>query len=163
MALKAQQSYHAPIVGGSQWPSRVVHTVGVTEFATTERVRSSGRTRSTSPLGKYLLGSQVANLKLQLLRKPMPTILAQIAFAFELRNSGRIRGVAVGVDHSRRGMVRSAQRFGEKALSRGCVLLGREKEIQGGTGGIHRSIQVTPLTFHPDVTTIVRSRSYVRT
>jgi len=48
-------------------------------------------------------------------------------------------------------MVRSAQRFGEKALSRGCVLLGREKEIEGGTGGIHRPIQVTPLAFHPDV------------
>src|SRR5258705_13815369 len=99
----------------------------------------------------------------QIWHRPMPTILGQITFAFELRNGGRIRGVAVGVDHTRRGMVRSAQRFGEKAVSRGCVLLGREKEIQGGTGGIHRSIQVTPLTFHPDVTTIVRSRSYVRT
>jgi hypothetical protein len=47
----------------------------------------------------------------------MPTILGQIAFAFELRNRGRIRGVAVGVDHPRRGMVRSAQRFGRKAGS----------------------------------------------
>jgi hypothetical protein len=65
----------------------------------------------------------------QIWHRPMPTILAQIAFAFELRNRGRIRGVAVGVDYPRRGMVRSAQRFGEKALSRGCVLLGREKEI----------------------------------
>src|SRR3981189_3738280 len=83
--------------------------------------------------------------------RPMPTILGQIAFAFELRNGGRIRGVAGGVDHPRRGMVRSAQRFGEKALSRGCVLLGREKEIEGGAGGIHRSIQVTPLAFEPDV------------
>ncbi len=81
----------------------------------------------------------------------MPTILGQIAFAFELRNGGRIGGVAVGVDHPRRGMVRSTQRFGEKALSRSCVLLGREKEIEGGTGGIHRPIQVTPLAFHPDV------------
>src|ERR1700736_5974263 len=70
----------------------------------------------------------------QIWHRPMPTILAQIAFAFELRNRGRIRGVAVGVDHPRRGMVRSAQHFGEKALSRGCVLLGREKEIEGGAG-----------------------------
>src|SRR5258705_10338334 len=85
----------------------------------------------------------------QIWHRPMPTILAQIAFAFELRNGGRIRGVAVGVDHPRSGMVRSAQSFGEKALSRGCVLLGREKEIEGGAGGIHRSIQVTPLAFHP--------------
>src|SRR5246127_2295054 len=59
--------------------------------------------------------------------------------------------VAVGVDHPRRGMVRSAQRFGEKAFSRGSVLLGREKEIEGGAAGIHRPIQVTPLAFHPDV------------
>jgi len=41
----------------------------------------------------------------------MPAILGQSAFAFELRNGGRIRGVAVGVDHPRHGMVRSAQRF----------------------------------------------------
>src|SRR6516164_1509033 len=41
--------------------------------------------------------------------------------------------------------------FALKALSRGCVLLGREKEIEGGAGGIHRPIQVTPLPFHPDV------------
>jgi len=81
----------------------------------------------------------------------MPTILGQITFAFELRNGGRIRGMAVGVDHPRCGMVRSAQRFGEKALSRGCVLLGREKEIEGGAAGIHRPIQVTPVAFHPDV------------
>ena len=49
--------------------------------------------------------------------------LGESAFGFELRDGGRIRGVAVGVDHPRRGMVRSAQRFGEKALSRGRVLL----------------------------------------
>ena len=55
---------------------------------------------------------------------PMPAILGQSAFSFELRDGGRIRGVAVGVDHPRRGMVRSAQRFGEKALSGGRVLLG---------------------------------------
>ena len=87
----------------------------------------------------------------QIWRRPMPTILGQITFAFELRNGGRIRGMAVGVDHPRCGMVRSAQRFGEKALSRGCVLLGREKEIEGSAGGIHRPIQVTPLAFHPDI------------
>ena len=36
---------------------------------------------------------------------PMPAILGQIAFGFELRDGGRIRGVAVGVDDPRRGMV----------------------------------------------------------
>jgi hypothetical protein len=43
------------------------------------------------------------------------------------------------------------KRFGEKALGRGRVLLGREKEVEGGAGGIHRPIKVTPLAFHPDV------------
>src|SRR5260221_3514353 len=90
----------------------------------------------------------------QIWHRPMPTILAQIAFAFELRNGGRIRGAAVGVDHSRRGMVRSAQRFGEKALSRGLVLLGRETEIEGVAGGIQRAIQVTSLAFQPDVSIV---------
>jgi hypothetical protein len=62
----------------------------------------------------------------------MPAILGQIAFGFELRDGGRIRGMAVGVDHPRRGMVRSAKRFGEKAPSRGPVLSGREKEVEAG-------------------------------
>src|SRR5271165_2272912 len=59
---------------------------------------------------------------IQIWHRPVPTILGQTAFAFELRNGGRIRGVAIGVDHPRREMVRSTQRFCEKALSRGCVL-----------------------------------------
>ena len=80
---------------------------------------------------------------------PMPAILGQIAFGFELRDGGLIRGVAVGVDHPRRGMVRSAKRLCEKAPGRGRVLLGREKEVEGGAGGIHRAIKVTPLAFHP--------------
>src|SRR5260221_14654330 len=87
----------------------------------------------------------------QIWHRPMPTILAQIAFAFELRNGGRIRGGAVGVDHPRSGMVPSAQGFGEKELSPGCALLGREKENEGGAGGNHPSIKGTPLAFHPDV------------
>ena len=35
----------------------------------------------------------------------------------------------VGVDYPRRRMVRSAQRFGEKALGRRCIAFGREKEV----------------------------------
>jgi len=35
----------------------------------------------------------------------------------------------VGVDDPRRRMVCSAERFGKKALGRGRVLLGREKEV----------------------------------
>jgi len=61
----------------------------------------------------------------------MPAILGQIAFGFELRNGGRIRGVAVGVDDSWRRMVRAAQRFDEKALGRDRVLLKPRGENPG--------------------------------
>ena len=48
-------------------------------------------------------------------------------------------------------MVCSAERFGKKALGRGRVLLGREKEVEGSAGRIHRPVKVTPLAFYPDV------------
>ena len=48
---------------------------------------------------------------IQIRHWPMPAILGQTAFGFELRDGGRIRGVAIGVDHSWCGMVRTAQRF----------------------------------------------------
>jgi hypothetical protein len=47
----------------------------------------------------------------QIWHRPMPAILGESALGFERRDGGRIRGVAVGVDHPRRGKVRSAQRF----------------------------------------------------
>jgi hypothetical protein len=54
-------------------------------------------------------------------------------------------------DGRRRRMVCSAERFGKKALGRGRVLLGREEKVEGRAGRIHRTIQVAPLAFHPDV------------
>src|SRR6516165_7032637 len=51
---------------------------------------------------------------IQIRHWPMPAILGQTAFGFELRDGGRIRGVAIGVDHSWCGMVRTAQRFEQK-------------------------------------------------
>src|SRR4029077_6549363 len=60
----------------------------------------------------------------QIWYRPMAAILGESAFGFELRDGDWIRDVAVGVDHPRRGMVRSAQCFSEKALGRGRVLLG---------------------------------------
>jgi len=88
---------------------------------------------------------------IQIRHWPMPAILGQIAFGFELRDGGRIRGVAVGVDDSWRRMVRTAQRFDEKALGRGRVLLSREEKIQGRSARIHRPVEVTPLAFHSNV------------
>ena len=87
----------------------------------------------------------------QIWHRPMPAILGESAFGFELRDGGRIRGVAVGVDDSWRRMVRTAQRFYEKALGRDRVLLSREEKIQGRSARVHRPVEVTPLAFHPDV------------
>src|SRR5208282_4803656 len=86
-----------------------------------------------------------------ILLRSMSTVLLQSALVFELYNRRRVSGMLVGVDDSRRRMVCSAERFGKKALGRGRVLLGREKEVEGGAGGIHRPVKVTPLAFHPDV------------
>src|SRR5271166_5852530 len=88
---------------------------------------------------------------IQIRHWPMPAILGESAFGFELRDGGRIRGVAVGVDHPRRGMARTAQRFYEKALGCDRVLLSREEKIQGRSARVHRPVEITPLAFHPDV------------
>src|SRR5690348_637020 len=57
----------------------------------------------------------------------------------------------VGVDHSRRRMLCSAERFGKEALCCGRVLLSREEKVEGRSGRIYRTIQVAPLAFDPDV------------
>jgi hypothetical protein len=68
---------------------------------------------------------------IQIWHRPMLAILGQSASGFELGDGERIRSVAVGVDHPRRGMVRSAQRFGEKALGRGASTL---DDVMGNVG-----------------------------
>jgi integrase/recombinase XerD len=54
-------------------------------------------------------------------------VLPQNTLVFELHNRRRVRGMLVGVDDSRRGMVLLTQGFGQEALCCGRVLLGREK------------------------------------
>jgi hypothetical protein len=76
--------------------------------------------------------------------------LLQNTLVFELHNRRRVSGMLVGVDDSRHGMVCSAERFGQEAPGRGRVLLGREKEVEGGARRIHRPIQVAPLALDPD-------------
>ena len=68
---------------------------------------------------------------IQIRHLPMPAILGQTAFGFELRDGGRIRGVAIGVDHSWHRMVRTAERFEQKALGRDSVLFGTRGENPG--------------------------------
>ena len=55
----------------------------------------------------------------------------------------------VGVDDSRRRMVCSAERFGQKALRCGRVLFGREKEVEDRAGKI--PVKATPADLDPDV------------
>ncbi len=98
---------------------------------------------------------------IQIRHWPMPAILGESAFGFELRDGGRIRGVAVGVDDPWRRMVRTAQRFNEKALGRDRVLLSREEKIQGRSARVHRPVEVTPLAFHPDVRLVQAKLSLV--
>jgi hypothetical protein len=58
----------------------------------------------------------------------------------------------IGVDDTRRGIVLLTQGFGQEALCCGRVLLGREKEVEGGAGGIHRPVKVTPSQEHDILT-----------
>jgi hypothetical protein len=55
---------------------------------------------------------------IEVLHWSMSAVLLQSTFGFELRNRRWINGVLVGVDDPRLRMVRSAQGFGEEALSR---------------------------------------------
>ena len=57
----------------------------------------------------------------------------------------------VADDDPRRGVVLTAQGFGQKALSRGCIAFSREKEVDRGTAGVHRPVQIHPFAFHPHV------------
>jgi hypothetical protein len=88
---------------------------------------------------------------MQTLQYPAMTSAGQSAFSFEPHDRRRVRAVAVGVDNARHGMVLPSQRFGQEALCRGRVLLGREEKVEGRAGRIHRTIQVAPLALDPDV------------
>src|SRR5271165_5517419 len=87
----------------------------------------------------------------EILHRSVLAVFLQNALVFELHNRQRVRGMLVGVDDSRRRMVCSSERFGKKALGCGRVLLGGEKEVEGGAGGIHRPVKIAPLAFYPDV------------
>jgi hypothetical protein len=66
-------------------------------------------------------------------------------------NGWRVSGMLVGVDDSRRRMVCSAERFGQKALGRCCIAFGREQEVDRRTAEVHRALQIYPLALDPDV------------
>src|ERR1700731_684266 len=61
---------------------------------------------------------------IKILHRSVLTVLLQNTVGFELNDGWRISSVLVGIDYPRYRMARSAQRFCEKTLSRGRVLLG---------------------------------------
>src|SRR6202011_1303462 len=69
----------------------------------------------------------------KILHGAMLAFLLQSALVFELHNRRRVRSMLVGVDASRRRMIRFAQRFGQEALCCGGVLLCREQEVDRRT------------------------------
>src|SRR5271166_6862777 len=77
---------------------------------------------------------------IEILHRSVLAVLLQNTLVFELHNRRRVSGILVGVDDPRRRMVCSAQRFGEKALGRRCIALGREKEVDRRPGGIHGAV-----------------------
>src|SRR5208283_3914187 len=63
---------------------------------------------------------------IKILHRSVLAVLLQHTLVFELHNRRRVSGMLVGVDDSRRRMVCSAERFGEKALGRGRAPLGEQ-------------------------------------
>ena len=86
---------------------------------------------------------------IKILHGAMLAVLLQNTLVFELYNRRRVRGMLVGVDDSRRRMIRFAQRFGQEALCCGSVLLCREQEVDRRTLGIHGPVQVHPFCLSP--------------
>jgi hypothetical protein len=72
----------------------------------------------------------------EILHRPMSTVLLQSALGFELYDGWRVGGVLVGVDDPRVRMVRASQGFGEEALGGHGVAFSREKEVDRRTGGV---------------------------
>src|SRR3984957_19287488 len=58
---------------------------------------------------------------IEVLHRSMFTVLLQNTVVFELHNRRRVSGMLVGIYDSRRRMVRSAESFGQKVLSRCCI------------------------------------------
>ena len=82
---------------------------------------------------------------IEILHRPMPTVLIQSALGFELYDGRRISSVLVGVDNPRGRMVLPVQRFGEKALGSDGVALGRKEEVDSCAGGVHGTVLNSPL------------------
>jgi hypothetical protein len=88
---------------------------------------------------------------IEVLHRSVLAVFLQNTLVFELHNCRRVSGILVGVDDPRVRMVRTAQGFGQKALSRCCIASSREKEVDRRTDGVYRPVQIHPFAFHPHV------------
>jgi len=50
----------------------------------------------------------------------------------------------------RAGWLSPPKGLGEKALSRFCIALGREKEVDRRTGGVDSPVKIHPLALNPE-------------
>jgi len=64
---------------------------------------------------------------------------------------GRVRGVPVDGNHTGGPRLEGLEYLVEKALSRVGIARVTQHEIQRGTGGVHRPVEITPVLVDPDV------------
>ena len=67
-------------------------------------------------------------------------VVGQIACGLEHGNGGWISGVLVAIDDPRLRMVLTAQGFGQKALSRYCIVFSRQKQVDRRPGEVHSRV-----------------------
>ena len=75
------------------------------------------------------------------------SVFSQSFLFFKLINSGWIRGILIDIDHAGRLRMVCFQCLFEKALGGFSITLSTQPEVQRLTVGVHRSIQILPLTF----------------
>ena len=76
---------------------------------------------------------------------------SECAFDLEFLYGPRIRSVLVHVDYPRLGIGWVEQDLAEESLGCRCIALGGEQEIDGLSGGIHGSVQVSVPSFYSDI------------
>jgi len=120
-----------------------------------DRLVAGDRTPSSPKRAKMLAGVNPALDRpvilfkdiVEVLHRSMSAVPLQSSLGLELHDGWRITGVLVGVDYPRRRMVRSAQRFGEKALGRRRIAFGREKEVDRRPGGVSPQRGINTATY----------------
>jgi len=112
-------------------PARLAFADHMNRFIAGDRTPGSPKrakmlTRVDPPLdGPVILFQDV----IEILHRSMLAVLLQNTLVFELHNRRRVSGMLVGVDDSRRRMVCSAERFGQKARGAENEDCGRAQKV----------------------------------